>query len=91
MKILSLGGYLPFPWVIYMYKIVLNFKCLVWNCLSNFHQILHSVFCWKVIDNLFESFHTTEKDSCHYYYLLYQIYIVYVQKCLKFMLKVHNT
>ena len=34
-------------------KIVI-FKCLHWNRLSNFHQILHGAFSRKGIDNLFK-------------------------------------
>ena len=44
-----------------------NFKCLLWNCLRNFHQISHRGFCWKGIASLFKWFRFwTRRPPCPY-------------------------
>ena len=56
----------PFSLAIYMYKIVLFFKCLLlWNHVSNFHQISHGAFFWKGVGNVFEWFRAMVQDGCH--------------------------
>ena len=56
------------PWMIYMYKIIIFFFfkfLLLWNSMSNFHQISHGIFWQKGMDNLFEWFHTIELEGRH--------------------------
>ena len=59
----------------------------LWNCMRNFHQILHGAFCRKGIENFFEWFRAIEQDGCHANILQKQLKIFFSRTKKVFKLK----